>query len=36
MGKGVGKVIDIIENKLKNHIVGMSVYDQKVDLKCAN
>ena len=34
MGKGVGKVIDIIENKLKNHIVGMSVYDQEeIDLK---
>lgn len=34
MGKGVVKVIDIIENKLKNHIVGMSVYDQEeIDLK---
>ena len=34
MGKGVGKVIDIIENKLKKHIVGMSVYDQEeIDLK---
>ena len=34
MGKGVGKVIDIIENKLKNHIVGMSVYDQEeIDFK---
>ena len=34
MGKGVSKVIDTIENKLKNHIIGMSVYDQEeIDFK---
>ncbi|MBH76247.1 MAG: phosphopyruvate hydratase [Flavobacteriales bacterium] len=34
MGKGVSKVIDIIENKLKNQIIGMSVFDQEeIDFK---
>ena len=34
MGKGVGKVIGLIENKIKNNLIGLNVFDQeKIDSK---
>ena len=34
MGKGVSKVIDLIENKIKNNLIGLNVFDQeKIDSK---
>ena len=34
MGKGVEKVVKIIENKLKDHLIGFDVFDQEgIDLK---